>query len=66
LEFRVVLIVKSGKIRKCFSPATATRPRLSAHDPFTNPNLNVHKNDWSVDPAAVGRFIGRVRQAAKQ
>jgi GT2 family glycosyltransferase/glycosyltransferase involved in cell wall biosynthesis/septal ring factor EnvC (AmiA/AmiB activator) len=36
------------------------RPRLSAHDAFTNPNLDVHKDGWSVDPAAVGRLEGRI------
>jgi glycosyltransferase involved in cell wall biosynthesis len=36
--------------------------RLPAHDPFTNPNLNAHKDDWSVDPGAVGSLQGRVRR----
>jgi O-antigen biosynthesis protein len=36
------------------------RTRLPADDPFTNPNLDVHKDDWSVDPEAVGSLRGRV------
>jgi GT2 family glycosyltransferase len=36
------------------------RTRLPANDPFTNPNLSVQKDDWSVDPEAVGSLKGRV------
>jgi len=36
------------------------RSRLSADDPFINPNLDVDKDDWSVNPAAIGPLRGRV------
>ena len=39
--------------------------RLPADDPFTNPNLDVHRDDWRVDPNAVGRMAGRVRRNDK-
>jgi O-antigen biosynthesis protein len=32
------------------------RGRLPADDPFTNPNLNVHKDDWSVDREVVSKL----------
>jgi O-antigen biosynthesis protein len=37
-------------------------PRLSADDPFSNPNLDVDKDDWSVNPNAVGTMMGRIRR----
>ena len=37
-------------------------PRLSADDPFSNPNLDVDKDDWSINPDAVGTLIGRIRR----
>jgi GT2 family glycosyltransferase len=36
------------------------RTRLPADDPFTNPNLDAQKDDWSIDPGAVGSLQGRV------
>ena len=36
--------------------------RLSAVDPFSNPNLDVDKDDWSVNPNAVGTMMGRIRR----
>jgi len=36
------------------------RTRLSADDPFTNPNLDVHRDDWNVDPAARATLVARV------
>jgi GT2 family glycosyltransferase len=36
------------------------RGRLPADDPFTNPNLSVEKDDWSVDPETVTSLTGRV------
>ena len=38
------------------------RPRLTADDPFTNPNLNVQRDDWSVDPGAHATLAARVRR----
>ena len=38
------------------------RPRLSADDPFTNPNLDIDKDDWSINAGAVGTLIGRIRR----
>jgi GT2 family glycosyltransferase len=35
--------------------------RLPADDPFTNPNLDADKDDWSVDARAIGTLIGRIR-----
>ena len=37
-------------------------PRLSADDPFTNPNLDTDKDDWSINPRAVATLIGRIRR----
>jgi GT2 family glycosyltransferase/glycosyltransferase involved in cell wall biosynthesis len=37
-------------------------PRLSADDPFTNPNLDADKDDWSINPMAVATLIGRIRR----
>jgi hypothetical protein len=39
-------------------------PRLPADDPFTNPNLDRDKDDWSVDASAVGSLIGRIYKAS--
>jgi hypothetical protein len=39
------------------------RPRLPADDPFTNPNLDREKDDWSVDGSALGSLIGRIYKA---
>jgi len=36
--------------------------RLPADDPFSNPNLNNDKDDWSVDGRTVGTLIGRIRR----
>jgi FkbM family methyltransferase len=36
-------------------------PRLSADDPFFNPNLDIDKDDWSINARAVGALIGRIR-----
>ena len=36
------------------------RARLSADDPFTNPNLDVHRYDWSVDPQARAALTARI------
>jgi hypothetical protein len=36
--------------------------RLSAVDPFTNPNLDIDKDDWSINAGAVGPLIGRIRR----
>ena len=37
-------------------------PRLSADDPFINPNLDIDKDDWSINAGAVGTLIGRIRR----
>jgi GT2 family glycosyltransferase len=37
------------------------KSRLSADDPFNNPNLDLDKDDWSVNPTAIGALTGRVR-----
>ena len=36
------------------------RQRLTADDPFTNPNLDPQRDDWTVDPAARGTLDARV------
>ena len=36
--------------------------RLSADDPFTNPNLDIDKDDWSINRRAVATLIGRIRR----
>jgi GT2 family glycosyltransferase len=36
------------------------RARLSADDPFTNPNLDVHRYDWSVDSQARAALTARI------
>ena len=36
------------------------RARLSTDDPFTNPNLDVERDDWSVDPEARATLTARV------
>ena len=37
-------------------------PRLSEDDPFTNPNLNSDKDDWSINAGAVATLVGRIRR----
>ena len=36
--------------------------RLSADDPFTNPNLDRDRDDWSVSTSAIGTLVGRIRR----
>jgi GT2 family glycosyltransferase/glycosyltransferase involved in cell wall biosynthesis len=38
--------------------------RLSVDDPFTNPNLDRDKDDWSVSARAIGTLVGRITRQA--
>jgi GT2 family glycosyltransferase/glycosyltransferase involved in cell wall biosynthesis len=39
------------------------KSHIEAGDPFSNPNLNVTRMDWSIGPKAKGTLTGRVRRS---
>jgi O-antigen biosynthesis protein len=41
------------------------KERLESHDPFSNPNIDDIRDDWRLNPHAIGTLNGRVRGGTK-